>query len=450
MKNKEQPSDKELEDLLTNKDKKQYVAGLIRGDPVTCARYLDFRFDLFFKLILDDPSIAGDIVDHFRIIEVQKRGTKHMHCFLHDSQAPRFNVQSDQEICDYVDRYVTCDSTALPEDMACHHRHTHRPTCGLKWLKDKCRFGAPWWPCRITTIIRRIVDTDTLISAQEYKARKTLGEKINCFLNAYMRNPAAYAKDLPPGSSFDDFLKYLDLSEVQYMNILRVMVKRDIVSVKRSLSDINMNTFSRKGAAIWGSNNDMQFILNPYAAASYLTCYITKTDDSLSDMLKSICNKASDKNVSVRTTIKELGASILHETEVAAQQAVDIVGGIPLCRDSRSYVYIHTVPPCERARSIKQAHQVYNPTNDSTDVFHASLQTRYDTRPDDLRKVNLADFACEYTYNSMENSYRLKQGQRRILRYRTIGGTTRLMIPIITVVRMCCYSFHTTMRQHYL
>ena len=214
-------------------------------------------------------------------------------------------------------------------------------------------------------------------------------------MNAYVRNPADFVKDLPVGSSFDDFLKYLNLSEAEYLNILRVTVKRDIVSVKRSLIDINMNTFSRKGAAIWGSNNDMQFILIPYAATSYLTCYITKTDNSLSDMLKSICKKSSEKNVSAMTTIKELGASILHETEVAAQQAVDIVGSIPLCHDSRGCVYVHTVPPSERARSIKQPHQVYNLSNNSTYVFHASLQTRYDARPDELRLVNLADFACE-------------------------------------------------------
>lgn len=223
---------------------------------------------------------------------------------------------------------------------------------------------------------------------------------------------------MPVTATFDEFLLFIKLDEAQYLSVLRTVAKRDAVYMKRGLLDISMNTSSRQGARIWGDNCDMQFVLNAHGAAAYLTAYVTKDDNALSKLMQAITQHARTNQKTVVSTLREMGATILRETEMPAQLAVDIVGGIPLYHDSREYVYVNTAHPGERARLLKKPCDAVGLDSDSTDVYYANLNTKYDQRSAALAHVCLADFACEWTFDKTKGEYHEKQGHRRILQCR--------------------------------
>lgn len=67
----------------------EHKSKLIKADPVTCARYFDFRFSNFFTEVLgNDTHPVGQIKDSFYRIEFQQRGSPHVHMLLWIKDAP--------------------------------------------------------------------------------------------------------------------------------------------------------------------------------------------------------------------------------------------------------------------------------------------------------------------------------------------------------------------------
>lgn len=67
----------------------EHKSKLIKADPVTCARYFDFRFHKFFAEVLcHNTNPIGIIEDHFYRIEFQQRGSPHVHMLLWIKDAP--------------------------------------------------------------------------------------------------------------------------------------------------------------------------------------------------------------------------------------------------------------------------------------------------------------------------------------------------------------------------
>ena len=128
----------------------------------------------------------GNIDDLFRITKEQQRGSKHFHGMTYDHATPIFNRDSDAKVCEYIDRYITCSSESLPAPTAAIHSHKHTPTCGKHWRKGICRFNAPWYPMRETTLLRKF-DKKTIeeLSKKERKARKEAHLRIQSALQDF-------------------------------------------------------------------------------------------------------------------------------------------------------------------------------------------------------------------------------------------------------------------------
>ena len=86
----------------------------LRRNPVTAARHLQFRLNTFFNDFLKSTAKPlGEIVDFAIRIEFQARGSPHAHTVIWVKDAPKFDINDDKEVTDFIDKYVTC---CKPED----------------------------------------------------------------------------------------------------------------------------------------------------------------------------------------------------------------------------------------------------------------------------------------------------------------------------------------------
>ena len=130
---------------------------LITSHSAACARYFNHRVQKFFKFILrSSNSQFGILKDFFYRIEFQHRGSPHIHGLLWIENAPKFQKNSDSEVCKYIDQISSCST--CPKDDEIEYvklqKHKHSKTCRRKKKGvTTCRFGAPWPPMLQTQIL---------------------------------------------------------------------------------------------------------------------------------------------------------------------------------------------------------------------------------------------------------------------------------------------------------
>ena len=87
---------------------------ILRSNPVTTMRMFDKRVDaLMRQLLLGPAQPIGEVIDDFYRVEFQARGSPHIHCLCWVAGAPIVGEDRDDEVCDFVDRYISCQ---LPDE----------------------------------------------------------------------------------------------------------------------------------------------------------------------------------------------------------------------------------------------------------------------------------------------------------------------------------------------
>ena len=97
----------------------------------------------------------GEIVDYAIRIEFQARGSPHAHCVIWEKDDPAFGVDNSDDVCDFIDQYVSCKVTA--EDGKLKHlvlllqKHKHSSYCRRN---KTCPFSFPKPPSAKTLIMK--------------------------------------------------------------------------------------------------------------------------------------------------------------------------------------------------------------------------------------------------------------------------------------------------------
>ena len=79
-----------------------------------------YQLEAFFsQYILSPTHPLGDITDFVIKIEFKMRGIPHVHCLLWVKNAPKINHDSDEVVCQFIDKYIT---GTLPNN---NHRNKH-------------------------------------------------------------------------------------------------------------------------------------------------------------------------------------------------------------------------------------------------------------------------------------------------------------------------------------
>ena len=99
-------SEKELENLSWQEKTK-----LVQKDPVTCSRYFDHMVQEFLNTVLKSScEPIGKLLDYFYRVEFQQCGSPHIHMLVWIENAPTVETNSEREIVQFVDKYLTCNT----------------------------------------------------------------------------------------------------------------------------------------------------------------------------------------------------------------------------------------------------------------------------------------------------------------------------------------------------
>ena len=93
----------------------------INKNPFLVSTYINDVFREFVFGFLMKTKVLGEITDYVIKVEFQGRGTPHIHLFLWIKDAPVYGVNSDEEVCEFIDKYISCSIPSISEDEELHN-----------------------------------------------------------------------------------------------------------------------------------------------------------------------------------------------------------------------------------------------------------------------------------------------------------------------------------------
>ncbi|TKS65455.1 ATP-dependent DNA helicase PIF1 [Collichthys lucidus] len=368
---------------------------ILRSNPVTTMRMFDKRVEALYRdLILSPAEPLGKVVDYFYRLEFQHRGSPHIHCLLWVDGAPVFEEDGDQTICDFVSKYISAqlpDPDTQPElykkvtEVQIHSKN-HSRTC-FKSASSGCRFGFPKPPCRKTMITRPMDDDDSSLSLEMAKTKLTP-------LNVLLNEPETASLSL------DQLLARCNLTHGEYEQYLNVINQSNAVIMKRDPKDCWVNGYNPYLLEAWDANIDVQYILNYYSLIYYICTYICKSENSVSQYLKTLIKDSNRDNVNECDEMREIMQAYSKKREVSAQECVTRACGIKMKKCSRGVVFIPTDD--NAVKMSRPMSYLESTTAESVNVWMASLTDKYKARPEtpEFEIMCMADFAatCRIVY----------------------------------------------------
>ena len=368
-------SEQELENLSWQEKTK-----LVQKDPVTCSRYFDHRVQEFLNTVLKSScEPIGKLLDYFYRVEFQQRGSPHIHMLVWIENAPTLETNSEKEIVQFVDKYLTCNTdNEKTANLVGLQSHKHSRTCRKKG-KPICRFGFPLPPLPTTMLLYPLEEdvekykkknTDLLKAMNEYK------DNVDITFEEFLEN---FAK-----MDFDDYIK-----------CIRSSLKAPKVFLKRKAKDMRINLFNEGILLAWKANLDIQIVLEPYGCAAYIVGYISKSQRGMSAQLDAAAKEARKGNLDLKKQVRHIGNVFSNCVEVSAQEAVYLDLQMPLTKCTRDIVFVNTSVPEERIFLLKPKAALDELPAESTDVESDNIIQRYSKRPKQLSKFCLADYVSK-------------------------------------------------------
>ena len=362
----------------------------LRSNPVTAVRHFHYRLETFVKhVLLSNANPLGEIVDYVIRIEFQARGSPHAHTLLWVKNAPQIDVQTDDEVCEFVQKYISCNISDDEDekDLVCKlQRHSHSSYCRKK---GSCRFKYPKPP------------SDKVIIAKEPDTENSM-ELIAHAKNVMSKVYNAMTEQESLGSmSTEELLKLLHVSSEEYYKALSVTMRGRKVILARRPCETNINPYNRTCILAWRANMDIQFVEDPHACIMYIAAYISKNEKGMGELLKQVSKECQD--LEIKAKLRKLGAVFLNNREVSAQEAAMRILSLPMKRLSRNVTFINTDSLENRTAILKPKAVIEAMDNDDEDIFQSNITCRYILRPVILENVCLASFAANYSVSSTTN-----------------------------------------------
>ncbi|CAI5689228.1 unnamed protein product [Oreochromis niloticus] len=358
---------------------------ILRSNPVTTMRMFDKRVEALFRDLLFSPAQPlGEIIDYFYRVEFQHRGSPHIHMLLWIREKVEVDVDDDQTVCDFVDRYISAQLPDPEKQPELHkkvtelqkHSKNHTKTC-FKSVNSGCRFGFPKPPATRTMIVRQDEDSDT--EAAKAKLRPLLN---------LLKEPEAASLTI------EQILSRCNLTMNEYEQCLQDINKKTALILKRDPNECWINNYNPDLLEAWNSNLDVSLILNAYSCIEYLCKYITKKESGLSEYLKTVIDNSDKNTVNECDEMRAVMQAYSKKREISAQECVTRVCGLKMKKCSRSVVFVPTDDnPVKMSRPMSYLEST---THDSCNIWMTSLSDKYKCRPEtpEYEEMSLADFAA--------------------------------------------------------
>ena len=384
---------------------------ILNSNPVTAMRMFDQRVDTFIKkVILANANPIGKVIDFFYRVEFQQRGSPHIHCLFWVKDAPEFDKDTDEEICDFVDEYISCELPHNERDPELHtivaevqsHSKNHSKSC--KKGNKECRYGFPKAPVRNTFISRPSPTEDD--SDEMERERKDAKLKLQEIWDLLKGKDTTF-------ENITDLLNATHTTYDEYIKAIRICSKSCQIVMRRNTQDVWVNGYNKNLLRIWNANIDIQYILNPYCCIMYIVSYITKGEHELSALLKEAFNNPEENQGTHLEEMKKAMYVYSQNREVSAQEAVTRTCGLKMKSSSRQVVFVPTAD--DNVRMSLPTSVLETRDDDSQDVWMTNKQDRYKSRPDtdDFETMCMAEFfsQCRVVYGKPgKSAVQLKNG----------------------------------------
>jgi hypothetical protein len=167
-----------------------------------------------------------------------------------------------------IDELYCVDLARLTQADIRNQTHKHTFTCYKRCKEEhkRCRFGAPFWPMRKTTIF--------IPMAKDNLQRPALRNKYKVLHRAL--EMLDEEESVP---SLEDFLTRHQINKYEdYLDVIGAGIVRPMVMLRRTVAQRWINGFNPWNANILRSNTDIQFVLDEYSCATYVVEYVNKTE----------------------------------------------------------------------------------------------------------------------------------------------------------------------------
>ncbi|XP_076858467.1 uncharacterized protein LOC143512266 isoform X2 [Brachyhypopomus gauderio] len=370
---------------------------ILRSNPVTCMRMFEKRVEGLMNLILSPAQPIGEVVDYFYRVEFQQRGSPHIHCLFWVKDAPEFEDDPDQVVCDFIDKYISCklpdpntdrELNTIVTEVQTHSRN-HSKSC--KKNNKHCRFGFPKPPMPTTMITRpRPPPPDTDSDEENTEIDEQAQAKVNLQTVWDLLNDKKQQFE-----SITELLEKVNMSYQDYKRSVESLSTSSQIIMERAPKDCWVNGYNPLLLRAWNANMDIQFILNPYTCIMYILSYISKAEHEMSDYLKRVMRDSCDSS-SERETMKQIMHAYAKNREVSAQEAVARTCSLKLKSSSRAVIFIPTDDNAVRM-SLPMKY-LENKDPDDENVWMTGLTEKYMARPKTpvFENMCMAEFASEY------------------------------------------------------
>ncbi|XP_062414175.1 uncharacterized protein LOC119206796 [Pungitius pungitius] len=389
---------------------------LLRRNPVTAARMFDYRWHCFLREVLMSPSQPiGKIIDFFYRVEFQQRGSPHVHCLFWIENAPKLDKNTDDEVVQFIDKYVTCELPSQDEPLKAivtsvqQHSKRHSKSCKKK--HTICRFNFPRPASTRTFICRKTEECEQTCLCNVtpltpcgcgHKERLAAEEKKRALARKMMTSiKLALSNEEANFGCVAELFEALGINQTTFEAAYNCVSRNTHVVLKRDIDEVWINQYNRNLLKCWDANLDIQYVVNAYACVVYIISYISKAEKEMGLLLRNAHREASKHgNVDAKDALKKLGSVYLHNRDVCAQEAVYRLTGMHLKECSRKVQFVPTGDTTVKiSLPLSVLKQKADKTNLSTaDMWMIGLEDRYKNRPNDavFNDVCLASFASEY------------------------------------------------------
>ncbi|XP_030832522.1 uncharacterized protein LOC115920595 [Strongylocentrotus purpuratus] len=385
---------------------------LLRSNPVTVARMFDKRFHTFMKRVILSPAAPiGKVVDSFWRVEYQARGSPHIHALFWVENAPQLGIDKDDDVVQFVDKYISCQKPDEKEDRELHeivskvqqHSKKHSKSCTK--TGKACRFNFPRPPSEKTFIVTPVEeipakdcgkvqnkgkDNDQIKASTKIKDD---AEKLLKSVKDALSNGIEY-------NSVNHLFEKLGITQNQFENAHNELASQQSIIIKREIQDVWVNQFNPSLLRSWNANMDLQFVTNVFACVAYIVSYMSKAEREIGMLLSHTLSEMKEGNENAKESMKKLGQVYMQNREVSAQESVYRVCSLRLKESSRKVEFIPVGPDPVRM-SLPLSVIKSRPDNDNDDdenVWMPSKLDRYKARPKnaEFSDMCLATFCSQY------------------------------------------------------
>ena len=363
----------------------QTKADKLMSNPVTACEMFQHRVDVFFsEYILSNEHPLGHVHDYVIKIEFQERGSPHAHCLLWVKNSPRIDVDSDEEVCNFIDEYISGEipdneegNEEIQELVKKLETHSHSAYCRRN---SSCRFGFPKAPSPKTLIARP--PEDEIHKEELIKASRDVLGKVHDAL------------DVNQNISMEELLQKSNVSEQEYLNSLKIARHGKNIVLKRSPTDVLTNGCNQEVLRLWQANIDFQYVIDAYSTVMYVIGYMMKSEKAMGEILKRVAKESQQEDIAEQ--LKKIGAAFIGKRVVGLPESVMRQNSMWLIKKSVKVIFVNPSCKAERATLPKSAQHLANMEDDDENIFMNSIHDRYAARPDHLNDKCLAYFAINY------------------------------------------------------